>query len=105
MTFVESIQTCFSKYVEFNGRAKRSEFWWFVLFTFLGSLVTGALHEYLSALFSLVVLLPSLAVAARRLHDIDKSGWFLLLYLIPFIGWIVLLVLFALDSKDPNRFG
>lgn len=104
MTFGESIRTCFSKYATFEGRATRSEFWWFFLFTFLVSAATGIVSETLSALFSLGVLLPSLAVGARRLHDVNKSGWFLLLWLIPVIGWIVLLVWAIQDGKEPNRF-
>jgi uncharacterized membrane protein YhaH (DUF805 family) len=104
MTFGESISTCFSKYAAFNGRAARSEYWWFVLFTFLVSLATGMVSQTLSGLFSLAVLLPSLAVGVRRLHDIDKSGWFLLLGLIPIVGWIILIVWAAQEGKEPNRF-
>jgi uncharacterized membrane protein YhaH (DUF805 family) len=104
MTFGESISTCFSKYATFNGRAPRSEYWWFVLFTFLVSLATGMVSQTLSGLFSLAVLLPSLAVGVRRLHDIDKSGWFLLLGLIPIVGWIILIVWAAQEGKEPNRF-
>ena len=104
MTFGESIRTCFSKYAAFDGRASRSEFWWFFLFTFLASAAAGVVSETLSGLFSLAVLLPSLAVGARRLHDVDKSGWFLLLWLIPIIGWIILIVWAAQEGKEPNRF-
>lgn len=104
MTFTESIQTCFRKYVEFNGCAVRSEFWWFTLFTFAGSLLTGFFSETLSGIFSLVTLLPSLAVGTRRLHDTDRSGWWQLLYFIPLIGWIVLFIWFAQEEKRPTRF-
>lgn len=104
MTFGESIKTCFSKYAEFNGRASRSEFWWWFLFTFLASAGAGMVSETLSGLFSLAVLLPGLAVGARRLHDTDRSAWFLLLWFIPIIGWIVLLVWAVQEAKEPNRF-
>lgn len=104
MTFGESISICFKKYATFEGRASRSEYWWFVLFTFLGSATAGIIGQALSGLFSLAVLLPSLAVGARRLHDTDRSGWFLLLWFIPFIGWIVLVIFAVQDSKEPNRF-
>ncbi|MDA8259800.1 MAG: DUF805 domain-containing protein [Betaproteobacteria bacterium] len=104
MTFGESIKTCFSKYAEFNGRASRSEFWWWFLFTFLVSAGAGMVSETLSGLFSLAVLLPGLAVGARRLHDTDRSAWFLLLWFIPIIGWIVLLVWAVQEAKEPNRF-
>ena len=105
MTFGESIKACLTKYAAFDGRASRPEFWWFALFTFLASAGAGIISQNLSALFSLAVLLPSLAVGARRLHDIDKSGWFLLLWFIPLIGWIVLLVWAAQEGREPNRFG
>ena len=104
MTFVESINTCFKKYAEFNGRATRSEYWWFVLFILLASTAASMLHPMLASLFSLAVLLPSLAAGARRLHDIDKSAWFLLVWLVPFIGWIIMIVLLAQDSKSSSRY-
>lgn len=104
MTFGESIQSCFSKYADFDGRASRSEYWWFSLFTFLASLATGLVSDSFGALFSLAVLLPSLAVGARRLHDVDRSAWFLLLWLVPLVGWIILIVWTTQESKEPNRF-
>ena len=104
MTFVESIKTCFSKYADFTGRASRSEYWWWFLFVLLATVATGIVSEKLSALFSLAVMLPGLAVGARRLHDIDKSGWFQLLYLIPVIGWIIVVYWAVQEGKEPNRF-
>ena len=104
MTFGESIRICFSKYADFEGRASRSEYWWWFLFTVLGSLATGIVNETLSALFSLGILLPSLAVGARRLHDVDLSGWYLLLWLVPLIGWIVLFAWSLQAAEEPNRF-
>lgn len=104
MTFGESISTCFKKYATFDGRATRSEYWWFFLFTVLVSAALGIVSEALSGVFSIGVLLPSLAVGVRRLHDIDKSGWFLLLWFIPLIGWIILIVWAAQEGKEPNRF-
>jgi len=104
MTFGESISTCFSKYATFEGRATRSEYWWFFLFSFLASGAAGLMGETVSGLFSLAILLPSLAVGVRRLHDTDRSGWFLLLWFLPVIGWIILIVWAVQDSKEPNRF-
>lgn len=104
MTFGNSISSCFSKYATFDGRASRSEYWWWFLFTCLASAAAGMVSETLSGLFSLGVLLPSLAVGARRLHDTDRSGWFLLLWLIPLVGWIVLIVWAIQEGKEPNRF-
>ena len=91
MTFQDSIKLCFQKYADFSGRAKRPEFWWFALFCFLGALILEFVGSYVSWAFSLVTLLPSLAVGARRLHDIGKSGWWQLVWLIPVLGWIVMI--------------
>ncbi len=91
MTFQEAIKLCFQKYADFSGRAKRPEFWWFVLFTFLASMILGVVSSMLSGLFSLAVIVPSLAVGARRLHDIGRSGWWQLIWLVPVIGWIILI--------------
>ena len=104
MTFGESIKTCFSKYADFSGRATRSEFWWWALFVLLVSAAVGIISEVLSGVFSLAVLLPYLAVGTRRLHDTDRSGWLQLIGLIPLIGWIVLIVWFAQEGKEPNRY-
>ncbi len=105
MTFGESISTCFSKYATLDGRATRSEFWWWVLFVVLASAATGLLGNVISGLFSLAVLLPGIAVTARRLHDIDRSGWWQLVGLIPLVGWIVMIVWCCQEAKEPNRFG
>jgi uncharacterized membrane protein YhaH (DUF805 family) len=104
MTFAESIKTCLSKYADFNGRASRSEFWWFILFIFVGSFVLSMISVIVSTLFSLGMLLPTIAVGTRRLHDTDRSGWFQLIGFIPLIG-LIMLYFFALEAKEPNRFG
>lgn len=85
----------FKKYAEFAGRAGRREFWMFVLANIIVGVVVGFFGRTLSSLYSLLVLIPSLAVGARRLHDTGRSGWWQLLYFIPFVGWIVLIVFFA----------
>lgn len=105
MTFSESIQTCFSKYADFNGTATRSEFWWFTLFCWVASMLINFFGGSIaSTVFSLATLLPSIAVGARRLHDTDRSGWWLLISLVPFIGAIVLIVFLVQESR-PNRYG
>ena len=104
MTFGESIKTCFSKYADFTGRASRSEYWWWFLFVVLVSAATGTISDKLAAVFSLAVLLPGIAVSVRRLHDIDKSGWFLLLNFIPVIGWVILLYWAVQEGREPNRY-
>lgn len=107
MNFGESITTCMGKYVTFSGRASRSEFWWFYLFTVLiswgATLVEAAMFGVgamgiLSGIASLVFVLPSLAASSRRLHDIGKSGWWLLIAL-TVVGIILLIVWWASDTK------
>lgn len=105
------VQTVFRKYAVFDGRAQRSEFWYFVLFNLVVSIVlaivdtvigTGRLlggQGLLGGLYALAILIPSLAVGARRLHDIGKSGWWLLLGLIPLIGTLVLIYFWVQDSQ------
>jgi uncharacterized membrane protein YhaH (DUF805 family) len=104
MNFVDAVKTCFTKYADFNGCASRPEFWWWVLFTFVATTVLRAVSYELSGLFSLATLLPGIAVTARRLHDTDRSGWLQLLWLIPVIGWIVLIIWCA-EAGKPNRYG
>ena len=106
MSFFEAIRICFSKYADFTGRAPRSEYWWFLLFVFLLSLVVALLGPIRVFIFHVAVLLPQLAVGARRLHDTDRSAWWLLLGLVPFIGPIVLIVWFC-QKSDPviNSYG
>ncbi|MDB6001923.1 MAG: Integral rane protein [Rhizobacter sp.] len=104
MTFQDSIKTGFQKYAEFRGRATKTEFWWWVLFIFLGSLVLSFISNSASAVFSLVTLLPSIAVTTRRLHDTDRSGWFQLVSLIPLIGWILMIYWCIQEPKEPNHY-
>lgn len=104
MTFIDSIRTCFTKYADFKGCASVPEFWWWFLFTLLAGAALGVFSDKASAVFSIATFLPSIAVAARRLHDTDRSGWFQLLWLIPLIGWIVLIVFLVQDGRRPNRF-
>ena len=94
MTFQESIRVCFTKYADFGGRAMRSEYWWWVLFTIVVGIALALVSHLVAGLFHLAVLIPSLAVAVRRLHDTGKSGWWLLIGLIPLIGAIVLIIFF-----------
>lgn len=111
MDFGTAVRSCFQRYARFEGRAARPEFWWFALFNLLASVVMGLVDqmlglELLQPIYSLAVLLPALAVGARRLHDTDRSAWWLLLWLLPVIGTIVLIVFLAQKSDPvPNRFG
>ncbi|MCW5662220.1 MAG: DUF805 domain-containing protein [Piscinibacter sp.] len=100
------------KYAVFSGRARRKEYWMFVLFYILIyvalMIVEGLVGSpgILALVFALGILVPSIAVAARRLHDTDRSGWWLLIGFVPLVGGIVLLVFMCLDgTSGPNRFG
>lgn len=106
MSFADAIKLCFAKYADFNGRAKRPEFWWFILFCILVSLALEMVSGILSGLFSLATFLPSIAVGARRLHDTNRSGWWQLLAIIPVLGWIVLIVFCAQEGEAAeNQYG
>jgi uncharacterized membrane protein YhaH (DUF805 family) len=117
MDIQTSINTCFSKYATFSGRASRSEFWLFQLFTFLGSIATLIIDVMIlgfsiddassptNLIFLLIVMIPSVAAGCRRLHDLNKSGWWQLLYL-TIIGIILLIVWWATQSENKkNKFG
>lgn len=113
-----AIRSVLSQYATFSGRARRPEYWWWVLFLFLLVSVTrlidytvimpllGATGEArqdgqpLSAIVSLALLLPTLAVGVRRLHDIGRSGWWMLMSLVPIVGTLVLLYFFVQPSRD-----
>lgn len=110
------VDTLMRKYATVRGRSTRSEFWFFMLYSVIISLVIGVLDvmifggeaeiQPLSLLYSLIILAPSIGVGVRRLHDIGRSGWWYLLWFIPVIGWIVLIVWWCMDSqKGINRFG
>jgi uncharacterized membrane protein YhaH (DUF805 family) len=111
MNFTQAISSGFSNYVNFAGRAIRSEYWYWVLFVIVASIVASIIDVVLGIrvfepLFSLAVLLPSIAVGVRRLHDLDRSGWWLLLGFIPLIGAIVLIVWYCgRGTVGANRFG
>ena len=102
----------FERYAVFEGRAGRAEYWWFFLANFLIGLVIQILAGVsdalviLSVIYSLALLIPGLAVAVRRLHDTNKSGWWILIALVPLVGIIVLIVFLATDG-DPgaNQYG
>ena len=131
MGFQDAVRKCFKEFATFQGRAPRSEFWWFMLFIFLGQLacsvldrmifgtgtfVTGTGFAYyatnggpIGTIFTLICLLPSISVGVRRLHDTNRSGWWLFITLIPLVGQLILLFFFVQKAPDapqePNRFG
>ena len=117
MTFGQSISTCFSNFANFQGRARRSEFWWFFLFSSVilfvvqvllafapdGFLDSTAFAVIASSIVGIGLLIPFYAVGARRLHDTGKSGWLQLLVLIPCLGAIILYVLWAQAGSEADN--
>lgn len=109
MKFFDAVTSCFRQYVGFSGRARRSEFWYFSLFS---TLVTGALTflpQQLSIvllIFQLLTLLPGAAVSWRRMHDIGKPGAWILLAFVPVVGTIIVLIWCCRDSEEgDNEYG
>ncbi|MDG2272356.1 MAG: DUF805 domain-containing protein [Halioglobus sp.] len=107
-----------NKYTQFDGRSRRKEYWMFILINMVISFIltfvdrlTGTLNPdvglgLLSGIYTLAVLIPSIAVACRRLHDTGKSGWWLLILIVPLIGWLVLVIFFVQDSQtEENQYG
>ena len=115
MNFPQAVATCFKKYAVFSGRASRSEYWYWMLFYALGSIATGILDavvfhttdkQVFSTIFGLIIFFPWLGVEIRRLHDVDRSGWWLLINL-TIIGAIYPLLVWRCrkGTAGPNRFG
>jgi len=116
LTLVNSIGTCLKKYFNFRDRASRSEYWYFQLIFTLVSIPLfiyedsfndkELIYSGISAIVVLLLFIPAISVSVRRLHDIDKSGWFVLISAIPFIGWIILaIMLIGKGTSGKNRFG
>ena len=105
-TFPEAIQVCLRKYIDVAGRAARSEYWYFFLFTALAGAVASAISAQLETAVSIALFLPTVAVGARRLHDIGRSGWNQLWWILPIIGWIIIIVrLTRVGDPGPNAYG
>ena len=99
MDLVSAVKSCLGQYAGFSGRAPRSEFWWFFLFQVVVMIVASFFGDVVSGIASLALLLPALAVGARRLHDIGRTGWWQLL-LLTGIGFLVLVYWWVQPSKD-----
>ncbi len=102
----------FRNYVNFQGRANRTQFWMFILFNLIAGVILFGIAfavpalAFLITVYNLAVFLPSLAICVRRLHDTDRSGWWILLGLIPLVGGIIMLILYLLPgTPGANRFG
>lgn len=108
---MEYFTDAFKKFADFSGRATRTQYWMFILIYMIIYFVLALIDAFvlgvpvLSAILSLAAIIPSLSIAARRLHDIGRTGWWLLISLVPLIGVIVLLVFFVMDSDGDNEYG
>ena len=108
MNFIESLQTCYKKFFDFSGRASKSEYWWFQLYNTILYILTFVFQNDLALLFSILVianLIPVFAAGVRRVHDINKSGWWILISIVPIIGLYIIVLLITDGSKGKNRFG
>jgi uncharacterized membrane protein YhaH (DUF805 family) len=116
MGFVDAVKAFYKNYLKFDGRALRSEYWWPQLFfillyvvMFAGAALLGeTIGGVLALVISLVILasiIPAISVTVRRLHDVDKSGWFFLLALVPIVNFYVLYLTIIKGTDGPNRFG
>ena len=107
---MEYFVDAFKKYAEFSGRATRTQYWMFILFFMIIYFVLALIDVFvgtmvLAFIFNVAVFLPSIAIAARRLHDTGRTGWWQLIVLIPLIGAIVLIIFFVQDSVEDNEYG
>jgi uncharacterized membrane protein YhaH (DUF805 family) len=107
MEFMEAVKTClFDKYATFEGRATRSEYWWFLLFCFISGTLAVLIDPIVWLIFSLLILIPSIACQVRRLHDINKSGCYLFIRLVPLVGGIILFIWYLKKSyPEDNKYG
>ncbi len=114
LTFGEAVQRALTvNYCNFSGRASLSEFWWYILFEVILNFISGFFYklspisyEVINVIIFLALLLPSLGLSVRRLHDINRSGWWIFLWLIPVVGWIILLIWYLKPSQPvPNEYG
>lgn len=107
---MEYFLSALKKYADFSGRARRKEYWMFILFYFIIYITLAIVDSligtmFLALIFVLAMLVPSISIAARRLHDTGRSGWWQLISLIPLIGAIVLIVFLVQDSHEENQYG
>ena len=104
MNPMEAVASGFRNYINFSGRAGRSEFWWFFLFTFVSTILVVFI-PFIGWLYALAMLLPTLAATVRRLHDLDQSGWWAIVWFLPFVNWLLLIYLAFPGAPGPNRYG
>lgn len=101
MGILEAITSFFTNYINFNGRSRRSAYWWMVLVGFIVGLI-----PIVNYIWAIAAIIPAIAIGVRRLHDIGKSGWWYLLILVPIVGAIILIIWFIRDSQPgDNQWG
>jgi len=111
MQIMQSAKTVLQNYAKFEGRSGRPEYWWWVVAYLVAALVVGIVGQaaaavsLLSNILALALFIPSIAVGVRRFHDIGKSGWWLLIGIIPIVGWIAVIYFAAQPSQGSNQFG
>ena len=105
ISIVEATKLFFVRYVDFKGRSRRSEYWWASLVIGIVGALLSSIIPQLSGLWNLAILVPSIAVSVRRLHDIGKSGWWYLINLIPLVGQIIMIIWACKDSTEDNQWG
>ena len=105
VSIIDAVKLFFTRYADFKGRSRRSEFWWASLVIGIVGSVISSVVPSLGGVWSLIILVPSLAICVRRLHDIGKSGWWYLLNLIPVVGQIIVIIWFCKDSTEDNQWG
>ena len=111
MEIMQAVKTVLNNYANFKDRSRRSEFWWWTLAYFIayavimlvGSVIN--MGELFAGIFALGLIIPNLAVSVRRFHDIGKSGWWILISIIPLIGLIAIIYFFTRPSDGPNQYG
>lgn len=109
MSFTEAVKSCFSKIVTIDGRARRSEYWYFFLFNFIVAIIIGFIfkeNSIIPSIISWILYICTFSVSIRRLHDTGRSGWWWLIGFVPVVGFIILFVFYCLDSQPgTNKFG
>ena len=108
MNFTESIKSCYSKFFDFSGRDSKSEYWWFQLYNLIVYLLIFVFQGDLQILVSIITIvniLPAVAAGVRRIHDSNKSGWWILIGLIPLIGLYIFVLLIQDGTKGKNKYG
>jgi uncharacterized membrane protein YhaH (DUF805 family) len=101
MNLLQAVISCLQKYIGFGGRASRAEYWWYMLFYIVLSIVAQLINDKLASVVYFSLMLPTVAVGMRRLHDIGKSGWYMLIWLVAVIGWVIM-IYWAVQPGQPN---